>query len=67
MKFSTAIIVSFLFIADFCAAQSGVLDISKFGGKPNSDIGQVYIEKTINLRFRENTYIYIYIYWIWIP
>ncbi len=43
MKFSTAIIVSFIFLADFCAAQSGVLDISKFGGKPNSDIGQVYI------------------------
>ncbi|AES65910.1 Polygalacturonase [Medicago truncatula] len=39
MKFSTVIIVSFLFLADFCAAQSGVLDIAKFGGKPNSDIG----------------------------
>jgi len=43
MKFNIAIIVSFLFLADFGAAQSGVLDISKFGGKPNSDIAQVYI------------------------
>ncbi|AES65907.1 putative polygalacturonase [Medicago truncatula] len=38
MKFSTAIIVSFLFLAEFCAVQSLVLDISKFGGAPNSDI-----------------------------
>jgi len=43
MKFSTAIIVSFLFLADFCAVQSTVLDISKFGGAPNSDITQVLI------------------------
>jgi len=78
MKFNTAIIISFLFLADFCAAQPGVLDISKFGGKPNSDITQVYIilnhselafEKTIILPFRQNTdgntsewCIYIYIY-----
>jgi len=43
MKFNIAIIVSFLFLADFRAAQSGVISISKFGGKPNSDITQVLI------------------------
>ncbi len=43
MKFNFAIIVSLLFVADFAAVQSVVLDISKFGGKPNSDIAQVYI------------------------
>jgi galacturan 1,4-alpha-galacturonidase len=42
MKISIAIIVLFLFLADFGKAQPGVLDISKFGGAPNSDISQVY-------------------------
>jgi hypothetical protein len=42
MMISIAIIVSFFFLADFGAAQPGVLDISKFGGAPNADISQVY-------------------------
>ncbi|CAL5186746.1 unnamed protein product [Lathyrus oleraceus] len=38
-RLSITIIVSFLyFVADFVAAQPGVLDISKFGGAPNADI-----------------------------
>ncbi|WJX67528.1 galacturonan 1,4-alpha-galacturonidase [Trifolium repens] len=41
MNFNIAIIVSFLFLADYGAAQ--VLDISKFGGSPNSDITQAFI------------------------
>ncbi|KAI5428735.1 hypothetical protein KIW84_033651 [Lathyrus oleraceus] len=38
-----SIIVSFLFLVDFCAAQPGVLQISNFGGTPNSDITQAFI------------------------
>ncbi|CAJ2642011.1 polygalacturonase-like [Trifolium pratense] len=41
MNFNIAIIVSFLFLADYGAA-SQVLDISKFGGAPNSDITQAF-------------------------
>ncbi|CAI8589567.1 unnamed protein product [Vicia faba] len=43
-NFRIAIIVSFLFLAEFGAAQPGVLPISKFGGRPNSDITQAFIE-----------------------
>jgi hypothetical protein len=50
MNFNIAIIVSFLFLADYGAAQ--VLDISKFGGSPNSDITQVLIIH-IELTFRK--------------
>jgi hypothetical protein len=50
MNFNIAIIVSFLFLADYGAAQ--VLDISKFGGAPNSDITQVLIIH-IELTFRK--------------
>ncbi|KAI5428732.1 polygalacturonase [Lathyrus oleraceus] len=39
-----AIIMSFLFLVDFCAAQSEVLQISNFGGTPNSDITQAFIK-----------------------
>ncbi|XP_045822059.1 polygalacturonase-like [Trifolium pratense] len=42
MKINIVIIVSFLFLAHFGAAQPGVLDISKFGGAPNSDISQAF-------------------------
>ena len=41
MKFTISIIVSFLFLAEFGAAQN-VLQISKFGGAPNSDITQAF-------------------------
>ncbi|CAI8589557.1 unnamed protein product [Vicia faba] len=42
-KLSIAIIISFLyFLANFVAAQPGVLDISKFGGAPNADITQAF-------------------------
>ncbi|CAK8534339.1 unnamed protein product [Lathyrus sativus] len=40
---SIAIIFSFVyFVADYVAAQAGVLDISKFGGKPDADITQAF-------------------------
>ncbi|WJX67526.1 galacturonan 1,4-alpha-galacturonidase [Trifolium repens] len=42
MMISIAIIVLFFFLADFGAAQPGVLDISKFGGAPNADISQAF-------------------------
>lgn len=42
-NFKIAVIVSFLFLADYGAAQPGVLPISKFGGTQNSDITQVVI------------------------
>ncbi|CAI8589564.1 unnamed protein product [Vicia faba] len=42
-KLSIAIIISFLyFLANFSAAHSAVLDISKFGGSPNADITQAF-------------------------
>ena len=43
-NFRIAVIVSFLFLADYGAAQPGVLPISKFGGTPNSDITQAFIK-----------------------
>ncbi|CAI8589563.1 unnamed protein product [Vicia faba] len=42
-KLSIAIIISFLyFLANFSAAHSAVLDISKFGGSPNADITKAF-------------------------
>ena len=41
MKFAIITILFSLFLLDFGFAQQGDLDISRFGGKPNTNIGQV--------------------------
>ncbi|RDY14382.1 hypothetical protein CR513_00549 [Mucuna pruriens] len=43
MKFIIVTIVLFLFEIEFSIAQPGALDISRFGGKPNTNIAQALI------------------------
>ncbi|KAL3016153.1 hypothetical protein AAZX31_06G197100 [Glycine max] len=43
MKFTIITIFFSLFLVDFGFAQQGDLDISRFGGKPNSDISQAFL------------------------
>ncbi|XP_057439668.1 polygalacturonase-like [Lotus japonicus] len=42
LKLSIIILIFVSFLSDFSSAQSGVIDISKFGVKPNSDITQAF-------------------------
>ncbi|KAG5066403.1 hypothetical protein GLYMA_04G143200v4 [Glycine max] len=43
MKFAIITILFSLFLLDFGFAQQGDLDISRFGGKPNTNIGQAFL------------------------